>query len=216
MLVRVHHALMSQLQMLALCTSLVATTGSAAETLEDGALLRALQRGGYVLLMRHARSPGKPPDPEAAHPDNVKLERELDEIGRETARAMGQAIRRYRIPIGDIESSPTYRALETVKLAGLGMPKSVPELGDVGPGMHGESAEIRSAWLRLHTSEPPRSGTNTLLVTHAPNIIRAFGREAADISEGETLVFHPDGKGSARLVADIKIEDWPRLDKKAP
>src|SRR5499427_3466980 len=88
-----------------------------AQDLHGEALVKALQKGGYVLVMRHASSPREVPDKQAANPDNSKPERQLDEVGRGTAIAMGKALRDLKIPIGNVLSSPTYRALETVRLA---------------------------------------------------------------------------------------------------
>jgi hypothetical protein len=48
-------------------------------------------------------------------------------------------------------------------------------------------------------------------VTHLPNIAAAFPALATGVTEGEALVFGPDGKGGATLVARVKIEEWPRL-----
>ena len=123
---------MTWMRVLAILVGLAGAAAGRAETLEDGALLNALRHGGYVPVMRHASGPRTPPDRSAAQPDNIKVERELDEEGRETAREMGNAIRQFKVPIGDIESSPTYRALETVKFAGVGKPKSEPASGRAG------------------------------------------------------------------------------------
>src|SRR5208282_2770896 len=101
-----------------------------AQTLQGGALVKALQRGGYVIVMRHTSSPRDVPDKKAANPDNVKPERQLDAEGRTTATAMGKALRDLKIPVGEVFTSPTYRALETVKYAQLGKPQPVAELGD--------------------------------------------------------------------------------------
>ena len=56
--------------------------------------------------------------------------------------------------------------------------------------------------------------TNTLIVTHFPNINEAFTTDAARLGDGEALVFHPDGKGAAACVGRIKIEEWPKLAAK--
>jgi hypothetical protein len=48
-------------------------------------------------------------------------------------------------------------------------------------------------------------------VTHFPNLTAAFPQMAAGVADGESLVFGPDGKGGATLVARVKIEDWPKL-----
>ena len=57
----------------------------------------------------------------------------------------------------------------------------------------------------------PRAGTNTVLITHTPNITAAFGDKAKDIKAGETMVFQPDGKGGTSLVARVTIDEWPKL-----
>jgi phosphohistidine phosphatase SixA len=69
--------------------------------------------------------------------DNTKLQRQLDEAGRRGAAAMGEAIRALRIPIGAVLTSPTYRALQTVKHAGVGEPTVIEELGDRGKRLSG-------------------------------------------------------------------------------
>jgi phosphohistidine phosphatase SixA len=184
--------------------------GSRAEELSGSALVTALRQGGYVLLMRHARSPEAKPDQAAADPENTNVERQLDEVGRDTARAMCEAIKNLGIPVGDVLSSPTYRARETVRLASLGRAQTVPELGDGGQSMQ-KIKEAPAEWLRSKVSEGPRAGTDTVMVTHMPNIVAAFGQAANGAADGETFVFRPDGKGSAELVARIKVEQWPAL-----
>src|ERR1035438_5834779 len=124
-----------------------------AQTLEGGARVKALQKGGYVIVMRHTSSPREVPDAKAANADNVKPERQLDEVGRSTATAMGKALRDLKIPIGEVFTSPTYRALETVKYAQLGTPKPVAELGENGQSMQG-GTEAQAVWRsEEHTSE---------------------------------------------------------------
>jgi len=174
-------------------------------------LTAALQRGGYVILMRHASSPGAPPDPAQADPENPHHERQLDEVGRTSARAMGDAFHRLRIPIGQVLSSTTYRALETARLADLGPAQPYDQLGDAGQSMTADTSGTRGAWLRGKVAQAPKAGTDTLIITHSPNIREAFPTEGADLAEGEALVFRPDGQGGASLVARVKIQDWPRL-----
>jgi phosphohistidine phosphatase SixA len=173
-------------------------------------LLAALQRGGYVILMRHARSPGIAPDAAHRNADNTRLERQLDEQGQASARAMGEALRQLKIPIVEVLSSPTYRALETIKLARLGQPTAFPELGESEQGMSADK-RTRAAWLRAKTAERPAAGTNTLIVTHYPNIAEAFPQEAHGLGEGEALILHPDKGGGSSLVARVKIDEWASL-----
>jgi phosphohistidine phosphatase SixA len=189
----------------------VATIGQA-ESLSGSPLVAALQHGGFVLVMRHASSPAAPPAKASADPQNVRLERQLDTQGRETASSMGESLRRLRITLGPVLSSPTFRARQTVMLAGLGEPRTVPELDASSANMMQAGADGRqSDWLRHEVGVSPPAHSNTLIVTHAPNIIGAFGEQATGLADGETLIFRPDGRGGASLVARVKIEDWPRL-----
>ena len=188
----------------------VVATGPA-QTLTGATLVEALQRGGYVIVMRHASSPMELPTRDTANADNYRDERQLDERGRTAATEMGKALRELKIPIGEVLSSPTYRALETIKFAELGEARTIPELGENGRSMQGTS-NVQSEWLRHRVTEFPK-GTNTLLVTHNPNLTAAFPQDAVGIADGEALVFGSDGKGGATLVARIKIEDWPKLHR---
>ena len=77
--------------------------------------------------------------------------------------------------------------------------------------MGGQANTKQAAWLRNKAREQPHTATNTIVVTHTPNIVGAFGDEAAQIAAGEALVFHPDGKGGTELVGRVKIEEWPKL-----
>jgi len=155
-------ALMFRISRLALTATLIGivTIGFAsAEQLTGTAIVSTLRQGGYVILMRHASSPREIPARAFANADNLTPERQLDENGRATARAMGDAIKTLRIPIGDVLSSPTYRAQETIKLAGLPAFKTAPQLGEgaSGSNMAGPGSPQSGAWLRAKASEKPRN-----------------------------------------------------------
>lgn len=199
------------------CSVLVVALASTAcapagdQELINAALVDALRDGGYVIVMRHASSPRERPDPESAAPGNIDRERQLDEEGRATASSMGEALRRLRIPVGEVLSSPTFRALETAELLDVAGVESVAELGDGGQGMREDSEGIRSAWLREKAAEPPPAHTNRLMITHFPNLVGAFGDATAEIADGESLIIEPQ-RGNAVAVARVKIEQWAQLD----
>jgi len=193
-----------------LVASLLLAPGSAdGQALSPDTLVSALRQGGYVLVMRHASSPREAPDSKTANPDNVKLERQLDEAGRAAATAMGKALRELKVPVGEVLTSPTYRAMETVRFAQLPNPKPWADLGDGGASMKGVT-EAQAVWLREKVTQRPK-GRNTILVTHMPNIARAFPDAGSAVADGEALVFRPDAKGGTAVVARVKIEVWPRL-----
>ena len=191
---------------IALAAVIALVVHSAAQTLGGAALVKSLQAGGYMIVMRHASSPREVPDKRTANPDNVTLERQLDEKGRATATGMGEALRRLKIPVGEVAASAAYRARETARLAGFSSPRVITELGEANQSMQAAS-RAQAEWLQKRVAAFPK-GTNTLLITHSPNIGGAFP-EFASIADGEALVFGPDGKGGARVVARITIEEWP-------
>ena len=184
---------------------LVLGVASAASLLEGKQLTAALAGGGYVILMRHASSSGTPPTPDQAAPGNVSHERQLDEGGRVSARAMGEALRHLRVPVGKVRSSTAYRALETARLAKFPEPHTYDDLAE-----DGKSPE-RAASLRAQVALLPDAGTNIVIITHYPNIADAFAADAQNLAEGEALIYRPDGRGKSALVARVKIDDWPKL-----
>ena len=188
---------------------LTAVAAMAGQTSSLDELIGRLRQGGYVLVMRHASSPREAPSKDVANADNTKLERQLDEAGRRGATAMGEAIRALRIPIGVVLTSPTYRAMETIRLARFDSPTTVNELSDGGQSMQGIT-EAPAAWLRARVTETPRSG-NTILVTHQPNLSRAFPDWGSSVADGETVILRPDGKGGISVLGRIPIEEWARL-----
>jgi hypothetical protein len=66
----------------------------------------------------------------------------------------------------------------------------------------------RAQALRTLAGTPPEKGKNTLIVTHKPNILDAFGKDWFDVREGEASVFRPTADGKATLVARIQAVDW--------
>ena len=67
-----------------------------------------------------------------------------------------------------------------------------------------------AAWAQ---SSPPAAGTNTLVVTHKPNILDAFGKDWFEIKEGEASIFKSDGKGAFALIARVPIDQWATAKK---
>ena len=198
---------MAEALMKLLAFILLSTIAAMGQQLSGDALVRALQQGGYVIVMRHASSPREVPDKAAANPDNTKPERQLDAAGRASATAFGKALRDLKIPIAEVLSSPTYRALETAKYAQFPKPQEAPELGENGQSMAGGTA-AQAAWLQKRVTQMPK-GANTILITHLPNLTGAFPQFAQGVADGEALIF----AANTALVARIKIEDWEKLAK---
>jgi phosphohistidine phosphatase SixA len=186
----------------------LAASPLSAQTLQRIDLAAALRDGGFVIVMRHANSPRETPDAASANPDNIRQERQLDEAGRRDASAMGAALKRLRIPVNEVLSSPTYRALETARLLDVGTARPMDELSNEGMAA---TTEARAAWLRGQVAKRTAAGQNRLLITHGPNISAAFPNYSAGMAEGEALIFDPRGMNGPVMIQRIRIGDWAGL-----
>ncbi len=172
-------------------------------------LVTALQRGGYVIILRHAATDMTQQDRDTS-PDlsNCELQRNLTDAGRDQARAIGEVFRTLVLPVGQVLSSDFCRTLETARLA-FGRAEPVAALRDFDPFNAPESLlKERGEAVRSLLAAPPAPGTNTIIVTHRPNITAGTGYSP---DEGEAAVYRPDGAGSFTLVARLRAADWTAL-----
>ncbi|MGH8325895.1 MAG: hypothetical protein ACRET2_03945, partial [Steroidobacteraceae bacterium] len=128
-----------------------------------------------------------------------------------SARELGEDLRALVVPLGPIYVSPAYRAIETVRLAGLGAFHIVRQLAEGPRGMSGSANRADVRWLQDASAHAPPSGSNTLIVTHEPNIVGAFGSAARSIGAAGMLVFQPDRHGGARLIGRLTAQQWHAL-----
>jgi hypothetical protein len=67
--------------------------------------------------------------------------------------------------------------------------------------------------MRKLAATMPAKGTNTLVVSHKPNIMDAFGKDWFDVREGEASIFKPDGNGKSVLVGRVQAAQWAEMTK---
>jgi phosphohistidine phosphatase SixA len=177
-------------------------------------LFSALKQGGYVLVFRHVATDDSQKDVYPFRFDDMTAQRQLSDKGREMARQMGAAIKKLEIPIGVVYTSRLNRAVETGKLLSGQDVKPVDGLTDSSAASASAMANPSGAnakaglALRQLLDASPKAGTNTMLVTHKTNIADAFGKDAADVQEGEAFVYKSTASGAATLVARVKAEEW--------
>ena len=80
-------------------------------------LLSELRQGGYVLFLRHASTDFSQNDSRMTSFEDCATQRNLTDKGRAEARALGEHVRRLKIPIGEVLASPFCRTMETARLA---------------------------------------------------------------------------------------------------
>ncbi len=178
-------------------------------TLSDGALAAALQRGGYVILFRHAMTDQSQTDTDLQNITNCATQRNLTGEGRTQARTIGGAFETLAIPVGQVVSSDLCRALDTARLATGKAPEPTERIRDNTPGKVAEATmNERNAALRQILTSPQPAGANRVVVSHMPNILSVTG---VRLEEGDALVLAPDGGNDVRLVARLSVADWNAL-----
>jgi broad specificity phosphatase PhoE len=171
-------------------------------------LIGKLRQGGYVIVMRHGGTNRDQADTDPLNLDNVAKQRQLSESGRDVARQVGAAWQKLGIPLGTVYTSRFNRAVETGKLIGGGDVVATNDLSEGGLVVTPIENDRRAEALRKFAATQPPAGKNTLVVTHKPNILDAFGRDWFEIKEGEATVFKPDATGAGAPVARVQAMDW--------
>jgi len=179
-------------------------------TAEMEALAQALRAGGHVIVVRHGATFSNQADTDPFNLANIDKQRNLNDKGKELARAFGVAIRAAGLPIGKVYTSQFNRAYETAVLAGFKNIETTVDLSEGGLVVTPDENNRRAQALRQRLATAPNKGENNILITHKPNIIDALGKDWFDVREGEASIFKPEG-GKYRLIARLQMEDWPKL-----
>lgn len=140
-----------------------------------------LKEPGTVALMRHALAPGTG-DPADFVLDDCATQRNLDALGRDQARRIGEAMRASDVTFDAVWSSQWCRCLETAELLAMGEIVEVPSLNSHFAGRGDPEAQTQAT---LQTIAELPEDARVLLVTHQVNVSALSGRPA---SSGEIVV----------------------------
>ncbi len=174
----------------------------------SAAVLASLKQGGYVIVFRHGATNRNQADTDPLNPSNVSKQRLLSNKGRQQARQIGAAWKKMGIPLGKVYASKFQRAIETGQLiSGRPVIRSI-DITEGGLVVTPIENDRRAKSLLNMAGSPPALGTNTLIVTHKPNIIDAFGKGWFEVKEGESSIFKPDGSGQLVLIARLPASAW--------
>jgi phosphohistidine phosphatase SixA len=173
-------------------------------------LVQLLRAGGYNIVVRHGATFSDQADTDPFNFDNVAKQRNLNDKGKQLAKAFGEAIRRLALPVGEVYTSKFNRAYETAVLAGFRDIEPTLDLTEGGLVVTPDENNRRAEAFRKMLAQVPDKGKNNFLITHKPNIVDALGKDWFDVKEGEASIFKPEG-GKYRLLARVQMEDWPKL-----
>jgi broad specificity phosphatase PhoE len=176
----------------------------------DADLAQALRTGGLVILVRHGATYSDQADTDPQNFDDITAQRNLNDKGKALAKAFGDALRQVGVPVGHVYTSMYNRAYETAVLAGFRVIEKTSDLTEGGRMVSMNENGRRAEALREMLATEPEVGSNTVLITHKPNIVAALGKDWSDVKEGEASIFRPEN-GSYRLVARVQMDEWARI-----
>lgn len=159
-------------------------------------ILQEIQKGGYILYMRHGEATvGQ--DQLKPNFSDCKTQRNLNENGREEAKAIGYVWKEKMIPVHyPVSSSPYCRALQTAEIVFGKQNITINPLIASVEKLKQESVPIDDkkkivSELSKLLDSPPKQGENTVIVGHTFPANVMLG----DIPNLGIVVIKPKGKG---------------------
>jgi phosphohistidine phosphatase SixA len=175
--------------------SLCLATAATADSFE------LLAQPGHVLLLRHANAPGTG-DPPVMKLSDCSTQRNLDDAGRNQARALGQHLRAAGITNARVYTSELCRCRDTAALLNIGTVQALPALNSTVRLTEAERVSQIKA-LRDFMQRLPLDGGPVVFVTHQV-IVTALSDNFPDSGGGVILQLLPNG--GFEPVAEVPAE----------
>lgn len=177
--------------------------------LEGRKLIEALQKGGYVIFLRHHMTDDKATDKPGEALNNCDTQRNLIELGREGSFVIGKAFRKLGIKVSSVETSPYCRCLETARLA-FAWVSDIKLNNDLQYAIYDgpEERKRKASVLRALLSQQPPEKTNFVIVSHTANL-----QEATAIwpkPEGVAIVFESEKGSPPKYVGKLSPVEWEK------
>lgn len=179
---------------------------------ELAAMIHDIQKGGYILYMRHGEATVGQDRPVVDF-DDCSTQRNLSDTGREQAKLLGVSMRKLNIPVQyPVVASPYCRTRETAELAfGSGNVVVDASLADVIKLSDSSISAVEKqsivTQLEKMLEVKPSSGTNKVIIGHA----FPAGVAVGEIPYMGTVVIKPKGPGNGyEVVQKISLQDFMR------
>ena len=150
---------------------------------------------GYVLLLRHTIAPGVG-DPENFKLNDCSTQRNLSQVGRDDAKAVGDWLKRRDIKISRVESSRWCRAKQTAQLLGIGKVRLNSNLDSLFDSQDPAKA-IQTVRVKKQIIDWRNKSGLLVLVGHFVNIGAVAG---VGVGSGEGVLVKADSKGKITVV----------------
>ena len=165
-------------------------------------LISALQKGGHILYLRHAKTERSKADQHPVDFATCATQRNLSVEGRAQAKNIGATFRSLSISNASVISSPYRRCIDTATLV-------ADEVGKVDSALafaiaQGEVREVGCLRLRNLLGQPVEAD-NRLIVGHTSNLHEATGIWLEE--EGEAWVFRPLGGDNFKILGKLRADE---------
>ena len=171
------------------------TQSAYANELEIWDKLQGTNPKGYVLLLRHTIAPGVG-DPENFKLNDCSTQRNLSQVGRDDAKAVGDWLKRRDIKISRVESSRWCRAKKTAQLLGIGKVRLNSNLDSLFDSQDPAKA-IQTVRVKKQIVDWRNKSGLLVLVGHFINIGAVAG---VGVGSGEGVLVKADSKGKITVV----------------
>lgn len=165
----------------------------------DEAAWSALQRGGHVVLIRHAITTPGVGDPPGFRLDDCRTQRNLTDEGRAHAKRVGAEVRARKVAVDKVMSSPWCRCIETAEFAFGAKPETSTPLSNLFG--RPENRDRQVADLRRLAGDWRGKG-NLVLVSHGSTIVALTG---VSPDTAEMIVVKPEGSGKFSVVGRLSV-----------
>ncbi len=162
-------------------------------------MIERMKTGGHILMIRHALAPGNG-DPVNFRIGDCSTQRNLDDRGREQAKAIGDWLRSKGIARARVYSSQWCRCLETAELLKVGSVVELPALNSFYELTQNREPNLQA--LKRFIAEQPSDEELIVLVTHLVTI-SAIANTA--VSSGEGMLLKLTHKGDYETVGRLKF-----------
>jgi broad specificity phosphatase PhoE len=144
-----------------------------------------LQRGGQIILIRHALTTPGTGDPPGMRLDDCSAQRNLSDEGRHDAARIGEAFRARGVTVERVLTSPWCRCIETARLA-FGAAEVWPPLGNLFGRPEQREPQVRE----MRSLVGQRRSGNLVLVSHGSTIAAVIG---VSLDMSEMVIVTPQG-----------------------
>ncbi len=163
----------------------------------DANLIEQMKSGNAVLMIRHALAPGFG-DPDGFKLEDCSTQRNLNDVGRDQARSIGDWLRSRGIENARVYSSQWCRCLETARLMEMGPVTPLPALNSFF--QRPQEREPNLAATKKFIQQNSKPGELIVMVTHQVTISGITGRW---VDSGHGRLLRPTNSGDIELLGDL-------------